>query len=526
MFQAMSLKSMLLKSTRRALLCALLAGTAQAGALFSLSQQGFASAGQYTITLSEQAFTMQPGEVTDLPLPGTPYQGVLDRIQLHSNGDRTWVGHLLGLSNDYRVFVTRSASGSSTAYGRILTPTGTYQIEPASGNRFAASNTAMLTDLTNGGWQRDKSLIDDGFTPPVDMATTTPPQAHAHDHAPAAASHAAALPAAAPSVTGQGQFAAGETIIDVLVLYTPDLVKRYGSAETLINTLTELTNQAYIDSQVLQRIRIVKIQEVSYTVLNSNTNALNALTNSTDAAFSNVASLRTQFGADLVALVRPYDRATAQGCGVAWVNGGSGTPINTSGRFGFSVTSYGSDIGGSRFFCDNLTFAHELGHNMGATHDRGNSSNPGAFLYSYGYGIEGQFGTVMSYIDPVIGKFSSPSITCNGSPCGRVDSEDNVRTFNNTRSTIAAFRAATVAATPSDTERIFNWAQSTFPQFFSPANSNALSLDGFTYRFYNSTVTYLGEKGGRLYFLDGRSGAFSDLGVTGPYLDSAKQAGF
>jgi hypothetical protein len=90
-------------------------------------------------------------------------------------------------------------------------------------------------------------------------------------------------------------------------------------------------------------------------------------------------------------------------------------------------------------------FPHELGHNMGAHHDRGNAPSPGAYDYSYGYYHPGQnFGTIMSYPGFFIPHFSNPLVDYNGVPTGIPEgdsnSADNAKTLNNTASTVSLFR--------------------------------------------------------------------------------------
>jgi len=83
---------------------------------------------------------------------------------------------------------------------------------------------------------------------------------------------------------------------------------------------------------------------------------------------------------------------------------------------------------------------------MGSMHDRANAGGgKGAYTYSYGYGVGGTFGTVMSYINPRIGKFSNPAITCaGGTTCGvsetASNSANNALSLNNTRTAVAGFR--------------------------------------------------------------------------------------
>ena len=96
------------------------------------------------------------------------------------------------------------------------------------------------------------------------------------------------------------------------------------------------------------------------------------------------------------------------------------------------------------------TLAHELGHNMGSTHDRETESingylQFGAYQYSFGYRQDGPpaFATVMAYSSgqPWIGYFSSPSSMGCGARCGVAQRADNVRSLNATAPQVAAFRA-------------------------------------------------------------------------------------
>jgi hypothetical protein len=77
-----------------------------------------------------------------------------------------------------------------------------------------------------------------------------------------------------------------------------------------------------------------------------------------------------------------------------------------------------------------LAFAHEIGHNLGAGHDRANVSSgfECIYEYSYGYRVSGNFHTVMAYKClgcTTIPYYSSPNITYNGVTIGIAEGNDS-----------------------------------------------------------------------------------------------------
>ncbi|MGZ0019975.1 DUF7453 family protein [Nitrosomonas sp. wSCUT-2] len=53
----------------------------------------------------------------------------------------------------------------------------------------------------------------------------------------------------------------------------------------------------------------------------------------------------------------------------------------------------------------------------------------------------------------------------------------------------------------SKEQKIFNLAEQLFPEYFSPANVDDQLLEGFVYRYYPATKTYIGIKNGEVFVL-------------------------
>ena len=217
----------------------------------------------------------------------------------------------------------------------------------------------------------------------------------------------------------------------------------------LIDQFVDETNQAYQHSGVIQRVNLVHAQEIEHT---EGTRFQDAELERRDE----VLALRDVYAADVVHFVI---KTPNHYCGTA------------------NVMSYLSPDFESRAFgytdyrCGGITFAHELGHNMGLNHDRYSersylSNQP--YPYSYGYVNQRMFErnapessrwmTVMSYSDQCsdagiscmrLLRFSNPDMAYGGDPMGVsgdaasmevAGPSDARRTLNETRTTVANFR--------------------------------------------------------------------------------------
>lgn len=408
----------------------------------------------YPVTIDEnQAFSaiFKGGMWLPNPAGGREYARYARHL-IHDNGDWTFIGKVPTAHGDQSVVIT---FGKDAVFGmipqmngyplRVVTRHGQTLLMQTSGDMLGRSPTALALRATQD------------FKIPPRRARS--------------AAAASAISATTQS-SAQQQTTAAPTV-DVMVAYTAGFVSEYGTvsaALTRINNLVDVTNQAYVDSHVNEQIRLVHTVQVGYPDNNSNSTALDDITGSDGtnpvpipSSLQAIAGLRTQYGADLVSLVRSFDNATDGGCGLGWLIGGGLQAIVPSQDyvFGYSVVSDGSDAG---YYCLDSTFAHELGHNMGSAHDRAHADKdkngnptPGAYSYSFGFDSASSsgFSTIMAYggaSQTPLDLFSNPNISiCQGQPCGVADnsssSADNVHSLNNTASLIAQFEATKVVST-------------------------------------------------------------------------------
>lgn len=239
-------------------------------------------------------------------------------------------------------------------------------------------------------------------------------------------------------------------VIDVLVVYTQSTADSYGGDPTTrINQLFQVTNQIYHDSGVDLEVRVAQTLKVHYTDENSAEEALHDITFNRNPAFNTVAAVRAQVNADMVVFYRSYKEIHGN-CGLAWVGG-----VDTLGDFSdpqlkeFMYAHIAFDG------CGDFMTAHELGHNMGLRHSHKQDGNGGTFSYALGHGEINRFTTIMAYQsafnadywDGKVYKFSSPGLSCKGSPCGvdrtdGINGADAVYTLNITGPQIAKFFTA------------------------------------------------------------------------------------
>lgn len=387
----------------------------------------------YPVSLSEAhaLASIAGGELVLQKPDGEKLRLHYERHEEHDNGNWTWVGRLADGSEAVLTF------GENAAFGSIPDgENGLLRLTMGGGTAWLVSTDRSRRDGIRNAESDPRA--PDYRLPPIAAAQRS-------TAAPVASAGIAAAPAAA------------DDPVDVVLGYTAGLVNAYGGqsqAVTRLQYLMDLTNQAYVRSGVVGRVRLVATVQVDYTDSNANDTALEEVTGIRNgssipvpAGLQPLRNARDQYGGDLVSLVRPFRDPVQEGCGIAWLIGGGQVGIDQGDApYGYSVVSDGSDGG---FFCREESLAHELGHNMGQAHNIEESSGTGAHAYSYGYreASGGGFYTIMAYRQEnssqfAIPYFANPNVTYQGRPTGVAGSSDNARSLNQTMPIVNTFRAA------------------------------------------------------------------------------------
>ena len=413
--------------------------------------------GKYTfhpIDVSEaHAFAAIGGELHLRAPDGSPIDLRYERHVEHPSGDWSWIGRD---ANGVDAILT---FGQHAMFGVLAT---------SGGEELRMTTNAGQIWMVQQDPGKESRLEKDMREGRIGPDYRVPGEVGAEAFAPGVLEDGKAL---AKAASGAVPTASGDPTIDLLLGYTPGFVSMMGGAsqaQTRLNHIVTVGNQVLVNSDVAASFRLLGTLQVNYSDSGSNETALDQLTGSTGsspvtvpAALRPLREERDRLGADLVSLVRRFNDAEHEGCGLAWlIGGGQAQIVPGHEAFGYSVISDSngtlSPDGGH--YCHDETLVHEIGHNLGSAHDRDtamgdddvlDSDEYGRYPYSFGYktsAANGNFYTVMAYGD--VGQtayrvFSNPQLTtCGGRACGVANQADNARSLRATIPLIAEFRSA------------------------------------------------------------------------------------
>lgn len=228
--------------------------------------------------------------------------------------------------------------------------------------------------------------------------------------------------------------------IDIMVAYTDDARVAAGGTpgiKAAILTALNETNASYENSDVVTRLRLVHVEEYLYVETGNLSTDLNRFSNTTDAHFSSIHTLRNTYGADMVGLI-------VENGGVYC---GKPAAIKATEAKAFMAVERSCATG-------YYSFGHEFGHLQGARHDK--FSDPKNTPYAYGHGyvhpsaaVANRWRTIMAenkkclslgYSCTRLNYWSNPNITYNAAKMGVAGSSEDFRVLNTTASSVANFR--------------------------------------------------------------------------------------
>ena len=241
--------------------------------------------------------------------------------------------------------------------------------------------------------------------------------------------------------------------VDVLVVYTPAArswaVTNEGSIANTIAQAMAKGQLAADNSNTLLTVNLVHSQEVSYTESGDSGVDLDRLQNPGDGHLDVVHTLRNTYAADLVVLLEMVNDVGGIGY---LLESPAGEPA-----WAFSITR----VQQAR---DTYTVIHEIGHNMGLSHHKLQTAEPGPGIFSYSAGWRwtssadlGRYCSIMTYEQGIffadginhtrVAYFSNPGIVYLGTATGHAADGDNARTLRETKAVVAAYRQATPSCT-------------------------------------------------------------------------------
>jgi hypothetical protein len=216
--------------------------------------------------------------------------------------------------------------------------------------------------------------------------------------------------------------------IDVMMLYTKKPSSRYiGNPADLIALAIEQANESFRNSGVANvSLRLVHTQLVDYDETDGE--HFDHLYRMVDGVgpFKEVHKLRDEKRADIVGLIVD----DASGCGLS-------TRVAADPDEAYFVVHHS---------CAAITIsiAHEVGHILGARHDRQSDANNSPFPFAHGYINGKKWRTMMSYQEgcdgcPRIPYWSNPRIKYKDEATG-TDTEDNARAILQQAERVSKFR--------------------------------------------------------------------------------------
>lgn len=342
--------------------------------------------------------------------PGLTVTATPEQRSTAANGAIVWTGGVAGDKFGHAVLVVNGADVT----GSVIANNQVFEIRPLGQGRH------RIVEIDQAAFpaEHDDFREDPASPPPLPRPKAAP---------------------AAKAVSGMGRAVTDSpqatSRVTLLALYTPEAKAASYNIIDEIGLAVAVSNQAYARSGMGVQLDLVGIRQYTGITDNGDLNTiLDSVTgNSTIEGWRNTAQ------ADLVTMMSEVSTAY---CGLAWLSPGA-------------ASAYSSIVRSCAI--SNLSFPHEIGHNLGARHDRYVDPSTSTTAYNYGYvDRSARVRTIMAYNNDCsdsgfnctrVAYFSSPSLTLNGRPLGVALgaglATDNARAISE-RSTVATnFRTGT-----------------------------------------------------------------------------------
>jgi peptidyl-Asp metalloendopeptidase len=366
----------------------------------------------------------------DLDLGRVGVTALLDKVQTNPSGSQVWFGHLKDAKPRPAINkeVRRDEQNSVTLVRRGNGITGSVRV---SGKLYRIQ---PMPDGTHAVIEVDESKMPDEH--PASYRTM-------FDKAMREGKLTRTVSADTPPGTTQ--------TIRVGVVASAQAVAGYaGDMQALMELAVAETNTGYTNSNIGINMELAGYYADSYSEVGDFNTDLSRFSGTSDGYLDGYHATRDAIAADVNVLIIN----SGSYCGLGY--------LNSSASSAFVVVSRGCATG-------YYSFAHELGHNMGAHHDPANGSNS-IYTYGHGYQYGNSWRTIMAYNCPSncprLNYWSSPQITYGGVAMGNANQSDNRRVLIERKATVAAFRSAAANSAP-----VANFS-------FSTSNLTATFTDG------------------------------------------------
>ena len=232
------------------------------------------------------------------------------------------------------------------------------------------------------------------------------------------------------SARGNKGKAPGKIVIDVMVAYTAKAAAYYTDIRRdLIELAIEDTNHSFRSSRIDNvEVRLVHTHETDYREEGAeHFDHVWRMADKGDGFMEEIPKLRDEKKADVVVLVVD----DAQGCGLA-------TRVAPDAEEAYAVVHH-------ECAATSYSIAHEIGHIIGARHDRSLDSNAAPFPHGHGFvSPDLKWRTMMSYKAgcngcPRLPVWSTPAKVVDGKPAGD-ELNNNARVIQEQAARVAAFR--------------------------------------------------------------------------------------